>query len=185
MNKTEDGLSVLSIVLVIVVAGILGAGGWALFRKHQAANAKPDTATASAQTSGKHAAQTEAKVEQTSGIAPGDQYLVIKEWGIKLKMEDADKVTYVMHGTPNGSPNADMVTSYASLRLKDTLTAVEDCKDLGLALTQLTDAPYSVKIGNYYYGYEGGPGACADANVESLRSKIIGTEVNTGAMSAL
>ncbi|HSW65709.1 MAG TPA: hypothetical protein VLI54_01040 [Bacillota bacterium] len=184
MNKREDGFSALHVVLVVVFVGVLAAGGWLLFKGPQAPDSQVTTHTAS---SGTGAKQSPAQHSTAGGasIAPGDQYLTIPEWGIKLKMEDADKVTYVMHGTPNGSPNAEMVTSYASLRLKDGLTSSEACKDLGIALTQLTDAPYSVKIGNYYYGYEGAPGACADSTIEPLRTKIVGTEINTGAMSAL
>ncbi len=171
-------------VVVVVIVGLVALGGWLFFGGRQT----PDSQVVSHSARDNSGSKKPAPRTNTAGgaaIAPGDQYLAIPEWGIKLKMDDADKVTYVMHGTPNGSPNSEMVTSYASLRLKDGLTASEACKDLGIALTQLTDAPYSVKIGNYYYGYEGAPGACQDSSVESVRTKIVGTEINTGAMSAL
>jgi hypothetical protein len=47
-------------------------------------------------------------------------YLLIKEWGIAIKLTDADKMTYKFTGTQG-----------VSLRLIPVVTPISDCHDLG------------------------------------------------------
>jgi len=112
------------------------------------------------------------------------QYLDIKEWGIKVKLDDADKITYVMHGTPFGPPDADAISSYASLRLNDTVNTSDKCKDLGMSIVQQTAATNATKVANYSYGFWGGESDCGDSTVDLLRAKITGTELVLSAISA-
>jgi Tfp pilus assembly protein PilX len=111
--------------------------------------------------------------------APATQYLEIKEWGIKVKLEDADKLTYTINGTPNGtSANADGIVSYAALSLKDSITTSQQCKPLTTSISQHLVASNTgeganmTTVGKYAYGIDGGPNSCADTAINTLQQKI-------------
>lgn len=117
--------------------------------------------------------------------ATDPNYLVIKEWGIKLKLADADKITYTIGGTPNGSSaNADGIVSWATLKLNSSVDTSDKCKSLGYEVEQLVAATNAAKIGKYDYGFSGTYDPCGDSTVDSLRAKISGSELVTSAISA-
>ncbi len=118
--------------------------------------------------------------------ATDPNYLVIKEWGIKIKLADADKITYTLGGTPNGSSgNSDALVSWATLMLNSSVNTSDRCRLLGYEVSQLTAATNATKIGKYYYGFEGGaPDPCGDSIVDPLRAKITGTELANSAITA-
>lgn len=107
------------------------------------------------------------------------QYIYIKEWGIKVKLEDADKLTYTMNGTPNGaSANADGIVSYAALSLKDSITTSPKCKPLTTSISQHLAASNNgeganmITVGKYAYGIGGGPNSCDVNAINTLQEKI-------------
>jgi type II secretory pathway pseudopilin PulG len=117
-------------------------------------------------------------------LAP--QYLEIKEWGIKIKLADADKITYTLGGTPNGSSaNADAIVSWATLKLNNSVSTSDKCRVLGYEAEQLTAATNATKIGKYDYGFSGGtPDPCGDSTIDALRAKITSTELVDSAITA-
>ncbi len=117
--------------------------------------------------------------------ATDPNYLVIKEWGIKIKLADADKITYAIGGTPNGSSaNADAIVSWATLKLNSSVNTSDKCRLLGYEAEQLTAATNAPKIGNYDYGFSGTYDPCGDSTVDPLRAKITGTELVNSAITA-
>ena len=120
-----------------------------------------------------------------SSTEPQTSYLDIKEWGIKIRMDDADKVTYTIGGTPNGSsPNADGIVSWATLKLSSSLTTNSKCQALGYEVEQLTAGTNAAKIGQYSYGFSGVYDTCRDSSLDALRSKIVNSELKTDAIQA-
>lgn len=114
------------------------------------------------------------------------QYLTIPEWGIKIKLADADKITYTLGGNPNGSSaNADGIVSWATLKLNSSVSASDKCRLLGYEVEQMTAGTGVSKIGKYDYGISGvTPDPCGDSTVDSLRAKITGTELVNSAITA-
>ncbi|MDQ5972133.1 MAG: hypothetical protein QG553_292 [Patescibacteria group bacterium] len=125
--------------------------------------------------------QQQSKAEETTDTAAPETtkapdssnagFLVIPEYGVKIKLSDADKVTYTITGTPGGAGNADSVQSYATIDLKNN-TQGSKCATVGLSITQRTTGS-GTKIGTSYYGFDGGePQACGNSQEDALRTKI-------------
>jgi hypothetical protein len=178
----QSGFAVLEIILILVIVGIVGFTGWYVWHSQKNANKTYDNAskssqstTASSKKSSNNATSTAQKT--STSTAQTQPYLAITEWGIKLVFADADKTTYAL-STSSGIP-------YAALRLKNSVTTIEDCRGLGVSVVRNTDGSWpldtgSTKIGSYYYGISGGPGACSDSlngPINTLRSKIVGQEL--------
>lgn len=113
----------------------------------------------------------------TTSTNSDDGYLVITQYGVKVKLSDADKVTYSITGNPGGTANADNVQSYATIILKNS-TQGSKCASIGLSLTQRVSGD-GTKIGTSYYGFDGGePLPCGDAQKDALRTQIYKELVN-------
>ena len=181
--KNEKGFSSVELVLVLVVVVLLGLGGWFVYKKNQQKPAS-NNSTKTSTSEEKPSSQDSKEETETTPPVSDAKYLTIKEWGIKIKMEDADKLTYVMNGTPNGEPNNDATTSYASLRLKDSVSVPDACRSFGPTVVQATAATNATKIGNYYYGFMGGYDDCGDATADALRKKIATQELVLSAIEA-
>lgn len=173
LKKNESGFGVVGGTLIALVFVLLSVVGYLVYKNQNKTtnSSMPKTDKSVTVTIPATPSNTTPKTDPNTG------YLIIKEWGVKVKLEDSDKVTYVMNGTPNGSPNADSTTSIAALRLKDSVTASEACRALGMSIAQLTAATNATKIGKYYYGFEGGSDSCGDNSVDSLRAKITNSEL--------
>src|SRR5436309_264963 len=99
----QSGFSTTVILLVVLVVVALAVTGLVVYQRQN----KPSSAKNSVATS---LSQTTAQPVQAAKPNLASGYLVIKEWGIKVKLEDADKVTYTIGGNPNGSAgNADSI----------------------------------------------------------------------------
>ena len=166
----------MALIATLVVAA-LAVSGLVVYQHH-----KPgDTANSAATSLTKTTTQT----TQASKPDSNSGYLVIKEWGIKIKLADADKVTYTIGGTPNGSSgNADAVVSWATLQLSDSVSASSQCRPLGYEVEQLLGATNSANIGRYSYGFSGTYTDCGDRSVDALRSRIATTELVNSAITA-
>jgi prepilin-type N-terminal cleavage/methylation domain-containing protein len=85
MKINQKGFSVVEILIVIVVIGLLGAVGWLVYdRQSSKTSEKPSTQTSAQQ-------NTETKKQETPKEAakvPEQQYLEVKEWGVKLPLTD-------------------------------------------------------------------------------------------------
>jgi hypothetical protein len=183
LHKNQLGFGAVEALIIIVLIGLAGGGGWYVWHtKHNKSAAHHTTTTVKTTNTPK----TSTKASKTPTPVPADNsgYLVIKEWGIKMKLEDASKLTYTMHGTPNGSPNADALTSYATLRLNDSVATSDACREVGMSVSQTTAATNATKVGNYYYGLDGALNQCGDSNADTLKAKIVDHELVLSAIVA-
>lgn len=142
-----------TLILAILLAGTLGYTWW-----QNSSTIKPHT---SAQPTNQK--ETTPAKDTTSDASNDKNYLVIKEWGVKLKTPIADHLTYQPRSLANtGSP-----TPYDELGLKIKSTSVtnQNCVDFGADLLRQktpSDRFETKKIGDYYYFIAGAPGLCSE-----------------------
>lgn len=173
MKKNHEGFSALEGLLILIIVSILGFTGWYVWH-----STKQTDETLNSAASQKNEPATNG-INKTLPIPnTNHKYLVIKEWGVKIGFNDADKVLYRLSSDKN----------MASLYLTPRYSPVISCQALGAGFIRSTmshgDGDY-FKIGNYYYSISGGPGACSDdpgganGSINQLRGKIDGQEFGT------
>lgn len=167
-NK-QNGFSAVEIILIIVVVALLGVGGWYVFQNQ---NKPADTTT--------NTSQNDQPQEQKTDEQPADPnegYLVIKEWGVKLKMKEAAKVTYTFDGVSYSGVHG---TSESSIRLAVKPEYLQDktC-EVSVGMSRYTAANIepalidsAIKIGEFYYLGGGSPYACDDERDNELNKSV-------------
>lgn len=79
-----SGFAVLEIVLIFVILGIIGFAGWYVWHSKQNANKAYNGASASSQEKAKPSGK-----KKSAPAPPPQQYLVIKEWGVKIPLSSS------------------------------------------------------------------------------------------------
>lgn len=102
-EKHQKGFGVVGIVLVVLVACIIATAGTVLYKHSHKGTNKSDSTTTSATTSQSPVTST-AQPTQTA-----QQYLVIKEWGIKLPYSGSAVLTYSLSADSNTASIASSV----------------------------------------------------------------------------
>jgi hypothetical protein len=155
------------LVLVVILVGALGYTWWQNSPRIQLLASTPGASTT----------PTPNK-EATSITSQDENYLVVKEWGVKLKTSLVDHLTYQpQHMDNTGSP-----TPYdeLGLRLKSSSVSNQECVTFGADLyRQLTpsDRFAAKKIGDYYYYVTGAPGVCSEEPSDVQLQQTILTEL--------
>lgn len=76
MHYKQNGFAILETILILVVIGVIGATGWyALHTKNQTDKILAQSEKTSQST-----------INQNKTAQTAQQYLVIKEWGVRLKL---------------------------------------------------------------------------------------------------
>ena len=161
LRKNNDGFGVASIILIILVVILIGLIGWFVYQKSNTTTSKKVVSTATTQPA-------------THNTTNNSGYLVISEWGIKIKMDDASKVTYIYSDKSGqlGSTGANYTSSVTPV-VKPEALQDKTCT-VGLSVYRVTEAgQYTTKIGNYYYQVSGGPAACSNAQDNQLMQNVI------------
>lgn len=180
--KAQKGSSVVEGLLILVIVGLLGFAGGKVWHSKNSTNQISSNAASSQAEPSKAVKKTATSATLSQETSTYANYMDVKEWGIRLSFDDADKVTYKIVTENSG-------TQFASLYLKDSVTTVEICRALGVGLsrdTKNSDGDNNIKIGNYYYHLGGGPGACEgyqsglNSSINQLRGKIDGQELGSG-----
>jgi Tfp pilus assembly protein PilV len=200
MRRNQQGFSVVEGLLILVIVGILGFTGWFVWHARQTADKTLSSADKSAggtikatkinsfeackKASGSKMLETYpeqcvAKDGKTF-TDPGQslKYISIKEWGVKLALPDADKVTYKIDD------------SSISISLKSSVTSIESCQDLNIGI--IRDEPkdsvmYSAEntktVAEHTYRLTGNPQYCDEGNgvtngpINQLRERIARSEL--------
>ena len=169
-KTNQTGFAAVEAVLIVVILAILGGTGWFVWHSKQATDASlTNTANSQPGIAKKPAAPTSTK--PVSSTATAQKYLVIKEWGVRMKLTDNLKDAYYVI-KPDTS-------SSAFLSLQSLTAVAPECApdkiSVGVLFRQTTaehdttvseqTAPYGdVRIGNYYYGYVGAQAGCFDSS---------------------
>lgn len=199
LHKQSAGFSVVELLLVLVVVGILGFTGWFVYHAQQNTTNTLNTTNKSGQsstTAKTKAVTTFAECKQASGskmletypeqcvtkggktftdtdTGSSQQYLDIKEWGIKLPYGGTDTFTYEFPDDNNQSGVQVISTKLAAtynctdfgagnierLKAGDTADAAGDTASLLYASGNATMA----KLGDYYYLFAPDQAECGNA----------------------
>lgn len=178
MKLNQKGFSVVEgLIVVVVILAIAGAGLYVY--KNQKDEPKKDTSNS--QTEKTDTSDKEEHEEQEAADPAESQYLVISEWGIKLKLDGANKATYEIKNEAGQNAHGESYTALAQLKLAESVTTNPDCQELGLSVFRATEQSQvinSKKVGDYYYYITGGPGSCGDADADAVRTELL-NQLNT------
>ena len=149
-HQSGSAALIITIFITAIIAGGVGYTWWQNSNKQevQATNTQTDSR------------DTEDENQNPSGQ---EGYLIIDEWGVKLKTSLVDHLEYQPQTLTNtGSP-----VPYDELGLKIKSSSVVDqyCVNFGTDLYRQqtpTDNLYTKKIGDYYYYVKGAPGICSE-----------------------
>ncbi len=179
LNKNEHGFGAVEIILVLVIVGLLGVVGYMVYKNHNKTTPASTTITTTPVAS---TTPTTASTTTTPRTDLNAGYLVVKQWGVKVKLGTADStiVEYKLDNSESETPGFGMVQGTATLSLKDSVTTNTDCKSLGIYIYRqlISDsngtATNAKKLGNYYYGVGGSPYSCQNTKLDAIRTKYTG-----------
>lgn len=176
-SQTGSAALIITIILTLAVAGGVGLVWW------QNANERNTQANTQHTSTEKEAKASEAINQKTS---QQKEYLVIEEWGVKLKTSIADHLIYQPRSLTNtGSPTP---FDELGLKIKPSSVINQDCVDFGADLyRQLTpsDRFETKKIGDYYYFVTGSPGDCSDEPSDAHLQQSVLIDLNVTNLEAL
>lgn len=167
--KKQTGSSHIVVVIVLVLA-LITTVGWIFWQNfvHKEPVAK-ETEIVKVESQKKND-ESPAKTEDSN-----EGYVVVKEWGLKIKMTTADSLSYSISSHTGGRQN----TQYDALGLsiKSNLLTDQNCTKFGSNLYRQLIEPTEfqhIKIGSYYYFVTGAPGPCSEnKNDIDLQNKVL------------
>lgn len=188
--KSQKGFSPVVIVLLIALVGIVGATGWYVYSNNKKTNeslSNTQKAANSTVDSSKKATATAKPTTTPTPTQSSQKYLVIKEWGVKIPVDDKySDITYKNIGN-------DVITlqSATFAKLSNNVCSVDNNSDyVGRLLrydangksAYFSDGPGSeaspaaIKVGNNTYDYAKPVQLyCSDTNSGSLREYMNST----------
>lgn len=173
MKNNQKGFSVVEgLIIAVVILAIVGAG----FYVYKKQKDDPKKEASNSQTEKPDSSDKKEHDEQEATDPAENQYLVISEWSIKLKLDGANKATYEIRNEAGENAHGESYTALAKLKLAESVTTNPDCQDLGLSIFRAMEQSQvinSKKIGDYYYYITGGPGSCGDAAADEARTELI------------
>jgi hypothetical protein len=95
--SNQSGFAVLEIILIFVILGIVGFTGWYVWNSKKNTNKTYDSSSAASQAK----AASSKKSSNAKPAPPPQQYLVIKEWGVKIPLSASiTGAYYVIKNSP-------------------------------------------------------------------------------------
>jgi len=179
LDKNEAGFSVVEAILILIILATIGFAGWYVYHKNHK--------TVPASTS-----KTSAIISSKKPAMPAQQYLDVKEWGIKIPLSSTISDAYYVAATDSTG------TMWLGLKSLDSTCAASNANNAGaggadLALAALVRVapsdlepvqgkPYSqlypgTVIGGYFIGYVSHPDATSCTSATKLR--LINTVFST------
>jgi prepilin-type N-terminal cleavage/methylation domain-containing protein len=154
----QSGFTVIEVLLVLILIAIVGFAGYYVWHSQKDTDNAKNVANKSSQTTSNATKPAASKSDQ--------QFLTIKEWGVKLPLNaDLAGAYYIRQaGLPNVAYLS--VTSYkgtncaadqTSLGAINRFTASNKDDD---GNTMVSDFPTAVKVGSYYYVYQHPQAGC-------------------------
>lgn len=177
MKETNKGFSAVELILAVGVVGLLVAVGISLWQLNASRSKSdivvPPTAekTTSSQSQSQQGASNQT-VETTTG------YLVVKEWAVKVKMKDADKIGYTYNSASSDDPvTGEHVNSSIVFQIKPEFLQDKTCQlSIGWSRYETVKnqqlAQSAVKIGDYYFISSGNPYNCGNDADNALTKSI-------------
>ncbi len=162
--KTQCGFSGLEAMLIIVIAGIISATGWYVWKSKTTVD-HLNTQTA-----------VDSKSANFSGKRKNPKFLTITEWNVQMPMNDASKVLYQYSGACNNPLGFGKCDSAITLEVKSELYKNKNCKiSDGLyrytTVDQVAVSSFK-KIGKFYFTGSGNAYDCQNIHDNELNKKI-------------
>lgn len=172
----SKGFGIVEGLLILIIVGIVGG---TIFYVRKANNnvGNGSSGTTIAQQSQKQKPPTGTQPQQShEDINKG--YVVVKEWGVRIKLRDTANVTGYSYTPEAGDIFGEKYDSFITPEIKPYKESNTGCKDLGLSMfrskTKFTGE--TKKVGDYYFLATGSPGQCADQANDpdnALHSRLI------------
>lgn len=175
-KNNQRGFSAVEGLLVVVIIGLIGFVGWYLWHSRPVKTKTTITNTSSTKNT---ASNTPSKSTTKPAADVNAGYLVIKEWGVKIKLRDSDKVTYTYDATQKDKQGEGdgIIDSMIDLEVKSKYYLNKECNPaVGYTrYSKVTDSFFverATKIGNYYYMSSGSPFNCENDSDNALNGRI-------------
>lgn len=187
----QQGFGSLETVLIILIIAIIGGTGYYVYQANRkTANLLAVTAQETNSATQKSVAKTVKSVASTPTVT---KYLVIKEWGVRMKLNANMSDAYYAF-LPNETANAYLsVSSLVALAPGCAATATsigvlfrQTIAEHQAALSNPGDsnAPGDINIGNYYYGFMGAQAGCFDTTNTAAQTLYDSVQPRSGFATA-
>ncbi|HSX43816.1 MAG TPA: hypothetical protein VLE69_00750 [Candidatus Saccharimonadales bacterium] len=193
IKLNSKGLGVIEVILVVVIVGLIGGVGYFVYQSKKNTDQILNN-TANSQGTPEKSTKTSTKPTTPSNTVTttntDPNYLIIKEWGVKVKIPNANRLSYEIVSqsgdgtTPDGS--AEYVDT-ARLSLADSITTDTSCKSIGIGIgrAKLIKSTSSLPtVGNYVFEVGGSPYACGNAQLDAIRATYTGNNPSSWTYSA-
>jgi hypothetical protein len=161
-NLNNKGFAAIEGALIAIIVAVIAGVGYYVWKQSSADN------SGTPQRSVTVPAQKEEEQPEKKETSSAD-YLTIEDWGIKIKMRDAEKVSIKVTNKSGdlGYDQDGKFVGYASPSFKKQYIEDDSCAP-GVSLYRSSGdqksfyTQHAKKIGDYYYWITGGPGPCSD-----------------------
>ena len=169
MKKLQKGFSTIEILLVLILITLIGGVGYFVFSKQN--EKSNDTATTTEITNEQSNKKDEVVSTDTQPDAnTNDGYLVINEWGVKIKNTESSKIAYKVVNESMSDKKGDKYNSKVILSIKpEYLKQVKEC-NIGVEMYRYPTKPSlgnNIQVGASYYGIIGTPTNCTNNESDS------------------
>lgn len=171
-TSNEKGFSVIELVLVLVIVALVGVVGFLAYKDQaEKSTAHPASTSTTKQTTTTPAA--------TAAPTTSANYLVIKEWGVEIKMADANKVQYNYTGKPgtntNGSYDSSIELSIKPDYLQDKTCMLSVGMSRTTTLSSIAPSSYQnyKQVGSNFYFEDGSPYSCGNQADDTLDQAVL------------
>ena len=150
MNKNQSGFSAVEALLILIIVGILGFTGYFVWHAKQSADKSLTPNNSTTPVIKKKTTTNQTQPTTSTSQTSQQQYLAIKEWGVKIPLASSISTAYYSYDSSTG------LVRLSLDKYKGTNCAAEQGQLY--AISRSTDASgggansgTGVKIGSYYY----------------------------------
>jgi Tfp pilus assembly protein PilE len=163
-NLNAKGFGILEGLLIVVIVGLLGGAGYYVYNSQKKTNESLDSANNSLNqiNSANNANENQEPQGQTDAETADKGQLAIKELGIKIKLQDYEKLSYKYVAKSGGDFYTGRYDSFATPLIKKRFLQDDSCQNLGVNIYKSTKQQDfdTKKIGGYYFWVTGSPASC-------------------------
>lgn len=175
MQQHQRGFSAVEVIIIIVIVALLGLGGLLMWNKNKS-DAPKDTSANTTPNAAQDLPATQ-NDSQPNGQQSAAQHLVIKEWNVRITLNDTNSDAYYV--VKSDEPNY----AYVSVKSLTNPECAPDKTSVGVFtrfkegdrdpiydMTYNELVPDAVKVGDYYYFYGHAQAYCDESQEAKLKA---------------